>query len=281
MSPSQNVRAERFGADGVVTDIGPEALSEAQLAAAENMLLTDDRPSERGGWTTAGDNNPLGASGTLQSVLAVKFPGQSTVNLIVTSDEPDIGKATSGSSGSVGTVTGGTPRARCTYRGEVVITNDDGITPIRRTVGTLTTPTSGTGSYTIYYNNRVIEGSGSNFDPHVPVGSYLGKNNEVLVVGRLSDTAATAERQDGFEFSQSTGTNPVLLGKIGLTTLVTEAGQISFTSGSATAAGTSTLWNTTGAGFGQVKAGDLIVPVKIPRAASTGRSSPRSPRTHR
>ena len=256
VSPSRTFVLEGFGSEGVVSDLTADRLKASQLCEAEDMVLVDGIPTERGGWTTTGDLDPLANANALTSVMAVRFEGASADTLVV-SDYLTFGEATAGSAGDVGFVLGEV-RARAFYRGESLLPSSDGLVPMLRWSGIKTGYTGGTGTYTIADDRNNAVGSGTNFDPHVPVGTYIGSRWEHRVVSRTSDTAVAVADIVDYPVA-STTTNPSPTGLVGLKTLVTDKGIISHTSSSTTVTGSGTGWLSSGPGYGSMQVGDWIV----------------------
>lgn len=274
-SRSATYALEGFGAEGVVTDLGADQLSPKQLSAAENMVLPDGVVTERGGYTGAGDDDPLngGAGFNLGSVMAAVNPDTGATELVVTGDDGSAsdwsyGKATTGDSDyASSTVNDGEFWARAYYRGEAILCPRNGTSHIRRwaflTQGDIAT-SSGTGTYSLADGANRLVGVGSNFDPQLPVGAYIGggfaRDSLHRVVSRTSDTlAGLASKADWDVPSQ----NATILnyGVIGLKVLVTNIGLASHGASATTVTGNGTTWNQSGPGFGSVEAGDFVLRV--------------------
>lgn len=277
MSTSDTYQLRGFGEDGVVTDLGSDRLKTSELSAAENMILPDGVPTERGGWTTLGEEDPLndGSFGFyLGSVMAAVNLETGSTEIVVTGTSEGggdwgYGKATSGSDGTAGsTINDGEYWVKGYYRGEALLAPRNGTSHIRRwsfrRASETPSGSTGTGTYTVADGSNQLVGSGSNFDPELLTGLYVGggfaRDTLHRVVSRTSDTkAGLASKADWDVPSQ----NAVMLpyGVIGLKVLVTDIGLATHTSSGTSVTGNGTKWDTAGRGFGKVEPGDWILRV--------------------
>ena len=255
---------DNFGAGGVVTDRAVDRLAPAQLAAAENMTLPDGIPTERGGFSAVTAEDPIDTATALASVMAVKFNDSDDTEIIVTDALPSATLGKASDADNVGSVNGTELHARAFYGGEVLIPCSDGTRPITRWAGLQGGTTAGTGTYTIATGSTAVIGSTTNFDPHVPVGSYLGYRWRV--VSRTSDTQAAIAAPADYG-ATSRATDPAPTGWIGLCVLVTDKGTISQAGSATTVTGKGTTWLSDGDGFTNPQAGDVIL-TKSDRTAS-------------
>lgn len=267
-----------LGRGGVVTDLAPHELAANQLAAATDMVLADDVPTERGGWDGIGATNPVADGFALAAVMAVRFPGSTITDLVVQSTNQLVGKATSGSSGPVVDPTGraniGPPRAF--YRGEVILGGrvDTGANltqnRLTRWSGNLTGTGDGAATLAITAGSTLVTNFGTDFLTRVPVGCYLPSyvNNGgpfVLyshanrVASVTSGTEAALSAAPDLSYTGAFRSSP--FGDVGLGTAVTDLGVISHAASSTTITGKGTRWLNSGPGYGQPRLGDIIMPL--------------------
>ena len=274
-APTYQLRG--FGEDGVVTDTGVDRLKTSELSSAENMILPDGVPTERGGWTTLGVEDPINDGSfpyILGSVMAAVNLETGVTELVVTGTSETggnwgFGKATAGDAGIAATTPNeGEYWAKAYYRGEALLASRSGLSPIRRWSfrkrSEAPVSSTGTGTYSVADGSNQLVGSGSNFDPELVNGLYVagGFNRDSLhrVVSVTSDTkAGLAAKADWDVPSQ----NAVMLpfGVIGLKVLVTDIGLITHTSSGTAITGNGTKWRSAGRGYGEVEPGDWILRV--------------------
>lgn len=252
------LRIERPFTGGMVTDLPPDQLDPRQSPYLENVVFVDGVATERGGWSHVGTADPLAASiEGLAAVKAVRFQGDADDDLMVSSEDCLAGIATAGEAGTI--FDGGSvlyyPRA--VYRGEVIWCAQDRLSSIRRTVKCTSTTTAGTGTFAVVEGENRIVGTGTNFDPHVPIGSYINRGL-YRVVTRTSDTSLTIATTPDQALS-GWSVDPNRWGYIGLLTEVTRQGAISHVASSATLTGTGTTWLSDGPGFGASAFNDWVM----------------------
>jgi hypothetical protein len=248
------------GSRGVVDDRDPALLDRTELAAAEDMILTEDVPRERGGYTTAGALAPLGSPDNLISVRAVQFTAGGTVDLVVTDAIGRIGLATSGNSGA-SVFIAGTWLPRCFYNGELLLCPQNGKGSILRFAGyRAPTLVAAAGTVSTTAGQTTVTGVGTTFTTQAPVGSYLslpaaGLIARVVIVE--SNTRLSVAHPIPFTLAGvAWGANVV--GVVGLHTRVHDAGTATFTNASAAVAGQGSRWVNGAFGQGVVGAGDSI-----------------------
>ena len=264
-----------FGSGGVVTDVSPERLKASQLAAAENMVLPDGAVTERGGWASVGDDDPLvdSVSFRLVSVMEAVNIDTGGTELAVTgvngtADDWNYGLATTGAGEVASPLTNeGEYWVRAYYRGEALLAPRNGTSQIRRwaflTESDIAS-TTGTGTYSVADGSNQLVGAGSNFDPQLPVGAFVGggfgRDSLHRVVARTSDTkAGLASKADWDVPSQNASI--VNWGVIGLKVLVTNIGLATHGSSATSITGNGTKWAQSGPGFGVVEVGDWLLRV--------------------
>ena len=276
--PRQTLRVDAPFTGGVVTDTPPGRLRADQTPYAENMVVSEGVAVERGGWTYVGEDDPVTAStGALSSCIAVRFEGRDEHDLMVSTDDGMVGVATDGANGRVFADAAGTvyyPRA--VYKGEVIWCPQDGVSPIRRTVDCTSTVTTGTGTFDIAQGETRVEGTSTNFDPHVPVGSYIA-SGLYRVVARQSDTQLAISEEPDTLNTTGRPTDPQTYGVIGLKTLVTDKGVATHSAASSTFTGVGTAWASETPGNGEPAVGDWfaegnMVPalVRFPQVTAVG-----------
>ena len=256
-STTPTLRVDAPFTGGVCTDTPPGRLRADQTPYAENMVVSEGVAVERGGWSHVGEDDPFTASSAaLASCRAVRFQGEDSDDLMASTGDGYVGVATDGANGVVFTDSGVVYYPRAFFMGEVIWCPQDGTSPIRRTVKLTSSVTTGTGTYSIVAGQTLVTGSGTNFDPHVPVGSYL-YNRLYRVVARESDTRVTlAESSPGSVGAQAT--DPTSYGVIGLKTLVTDGGTSSHAIFATSVTGKATSWSSSPPGSGQVAVGDFV-----------------------
>lgn len=249
-----------IGSKGVVDDKDPATLDHTELAYAEDMLLTEGVPRERGGYTTTGALAPLGGPDNLISVRAVQFQGSGTVDLVVTDAIGRIGLATSGNSGSAVFISG-TYLPRAFYNGEVLLCPQSGTGYILRYAGYRTPAlVAAAGTVTTTAGSTVVTGAGTTFTTQAPVGSYIqipgtGIIARVVIVEsntRLSVSAPIPYTLAGVAWGAQ------VIGQIGLQTRVQDAGTATFTNASTAVTGQGTRWTNGAWAQGAVAVGDSI-----------------------
>ncbi len=274
MADATTYRLDKFGAEGVVTDLSPDQLKTSQLAGAENMVLPDAIPTERGGWDGIGETGALDHNGPcfLQSVMATVNQATGATEIVVTgqgtfdNDEPNgryshyIGKATTGDPGIGAHFPNreGETWARAYYRGEVLSAPRSGRHPIIRWAHVVGGPgqAPAPGSYSIADGDNQAVGFLSNFAGANPVGSYLGLLHRIVSVPTAEDAGLASKADQAITDRVMDNTR---YARIGLKTLVTSIGRVEHKPADFRVLGTGTQWRTAGPGFGAVMNGDWLV----------------------
>lgn len=240
----------------------------------------------RGGWTTRGEANSLGAGVRVYSAAENLLVGQTAADIIVSGATGKIGLATSASRTGLAAVgaphVGPTPphyRIGPVFNGEQLLLPADRVSPILRYAGTrvaLRTFTNGIWDAAASPRARFTVTPSSGNITTADIGTYITSATEVgsrRIVGILSTTKGhlSSDFQNqaaGGHVGQGALSN---VGRLGLLTLVTDRGEVSTWNSAANAiTGADTLWDTSTVpgsgrpgyfGGGDVAYGDFIFPI--------------------